>query len=262
MQPILHTFVLAVGGSFNRIVSLSFRPLTVTAVHCMHVEMLELGRKYLTQLFPNATFVGFLAPAVSSHVRKKCGKDQAIKKKHRLAMINIVTGETDGWIQNVSQCYGSALHCCDVYLRQLQAGGATTNQQHVYSVEVVGGDRAKPTRKSQGSRLCIIISRKGHDNKRSTFYQRNMTPKRKGLFAGMEAPADNVFLDGNDIFIQLDVNDNDVSSTKIRAALTKLHTYDNINSKRHILDELVNVHCISAAVASYILENEEDLYEG
>lgn len=49
------TFVLSIGGSFN-------------PIHMSHVRAMEVAKKVLERLFPDATFVGMLATAHQSHV--------------------------------------------------------------------------------------------------------------------------------------------------------------------------------------------------
>jgi hypothetical protein len=223
----------------------------------MHVDILELGKKYLDLLFPDSVFIGFLAPAPGSHVRKKCEKEHTMKKKHRLAMVELVAKETD-WVQPVQQCYGSALHCCEDYLRATE----TISRKGVFVVEVVGGDRAKPARKAQGNRLCITISRKGEDNKLATFLQR--TVSKRGLFAGLPPPDESIHLDGNDMFIVLpgaELEKESVSSSMIREVLAEVHSQDNFHSKQTLLNHLVDRNQLSPLVADYILQNEQDLYE-
>jgi len=153
------TFVLSVGGAFN-------------PVHCSHVEILELAKKNLEALFPGSKFIGLLAVSLGSHVRKKCGKDQAIKNEHRLAMTSLVSKETT-WLLPTTKCYGNAMNCSDEFLVE----NIQQPRKDVFAVEVVGGDKAKPTRRSKGNRVTVMITRKGHKEKLSEFRRR---PAKKG----------------------------------------------------------------------------------
>jgi len=232
------TFVLSIGGSFN-------------PIHCSHIEILEMAKKVLEMFFPSAQFIGFFAVALGSHVRKKCGKNLTIKKEHRLAMANIVSKETT-WICPTSKCYGTVLNCLDEYLKQQPQ----STWKDIFLVEVVGGDKVKPNRKSHGNKITVMISRKGYNEKLMEFRKRP-SKKNGGIFSGMMVPK-NTYLDGNDMFIELEGED--ISSSRVRKVLERMQGATE-NSKKKILEELVEQDLMRPVIATYILEHWHDLYE-
>ena len=126
---------------------------------------MEKAKTSLESLFPDAQFIGFFAVALGSHVRKKCGRDQTMKKEHRFALCNLVSSETS-WMHPTSKCYGTVLSCLDEFYKQQPLA----TQKNIYLVEVVGGDKAKPNRKSQGNKVTVIVSRKGYKEKLTEFW--------------------------------------------------------------------------------------------
>jgi len=211
-----------------------------------------MAKKVLEMFFPSAQFIGFFAVALGSHVRKKCGKNLTIKKEHRLAMANIVSKETT-WICPTSKCYGTVLNCLDEYLKQQPQ----STWKDIFLVEVVGADKAKPARKSQGNKITVMVSRKGHNEKLIEFQKRSS--KKSSIFAG-KVPPTNTYLDGNDMFIEIEKEGEDISSSRIRNFLEKMFEATE-NGKNKILQELVEQGLIRPVIATYILEHWNDLYE-
>lgn len=103
-----------------------------------------------------------------------------------------------------------------------------------------------------------MVSRKGSDEKRQEFLRR--TDKGRGMFDGIALPDDGqVLVSGNSLWIHLDVLE-DVSSTRVRGILAKVHNTKRASKKKAIMDEeLANI--VSPSVAQYILDHESDLYE-
>jgi len=214
---------------------------------------MEIAKKSIETLFPNAKFIGFLAVALGSHVRKKCGKDQTMKKKHRLAMTNLVARETT-WICPTFKVYGAVQNCLEEFLK----AQPQSNWKDIFLVEVVGGDKAKPSRRAQGNTITVIVSRKGHNEKLLEFQKR--PTKKRGVFAGKNPPDKNTFLDGNDMFIDLNEGEDGVSSSRIRKNLVQVSNLTE-NGKKKIFQELVQQDLIKPVVAQYIMEHWDDLYE-
>jgi len=232
------TFVLSIGGSFN-------------PVHCAHIEIMEIAKKKPPNTVPQCPIHWYpCSLPFFSCEKKKCGKNLTIKKEHRINMVNLVAKETM-WICPTKKVYGAVQNCLEEFLRKEEG------KREIYLVEVVGGDKAKPSRKSQGNKVTVIISRKGHHEKFMEFQKRRT--KKCGIFLGKNPPK-NTTLDGNDMFIIIDQENLDISSSKIRKFLEKIPGKTEKGRKR-IFEELVQLKMIKESVAEYMMENWEDLYE-
>jgi nicotinic acid mononucleotide adenylyltransferase len=228
-----HRFVLAIGGSFN-------------PPHKSHVAALERAREVLEAVYPGSVVAGYLAVAHGSHVRSKCGGAGAIKAGHRINMCNAGAAGAD-WIRPVNACYGSAMGCLETLYRGGEAAG-------LIFVEVVGGDRAKPGKHSIGKRACVMIERSGSEEKRALFEAR-LKWNKAGLFCDKTLPP-GVHASGNDLYV-FDKPDK-VSSTRIRQLMKELNGEAR---KRHHLQPLVEEGLLHEAVADYIAEHWDDLFE-
>ncbi len=227
-------FVLALGGSFN-------------PVHVSHVDALERAKAALESIFPGSVVAGHLALAHGSHVRSKCGAQGAMTKGHRLAMCSLAVAGSD-WLKASNQCFASALCCLEtIYGRD----------DSLILVDVVGGDRAKPSRRTTGKRASVLVARAGSEEKKAEFEKRIQTDEksRHGLFHGKPAPP-GVLISGSDLFITEKADR--VSSTRIRQVMCGLF---EARDKRAALDVLVEENVLAPVVADYIAEHWDTLFE-
>jgi hypothetical protein len=173
-------------------------------------------------------------------------------------MCNLLALEND-FIQQTLQCYGSAQHCLDDQLRARKV-----YNQKEYSVVVVGGDRAKPTKNpSAKNSLYVMIRRRSDENKGQHFRQQSKGNK-KGLFDTVTKKLPKVYLNGNAMYVDLEMQEETeqpLSSTAIRAKLDAIHNLNSDKQKSAALEELVSSNQIQASTAAYLLEHETSLYE-
>ena len=122
-------------------------------------------------------------------------------------------------------------------------------------VEVVGGDRAKPSRQSKDG-VCVVMVGRGEDGskeKRAAFVERKKNGTR-GVFWGKTSSMEGVHLDGNDMFIH---KSDDISSTRVRRALEKKDAQQVAEALRVLVKEGVLI----SEVAEYMIANWDNLFE-
>jgi nicotinic acid mononucleotide adenylyltransferase len=222
--------VIVLGGAFN-------------PIHTQHIEIMNIAKKYLETEQNFNIEKGFLAPAPQGYVLQKMKNDLVIDTEHRINICNSAALNSS-WIQETKKCYGSALSCA---LDKI-------NQKDYRSeiVVVVGADRAankkqepKWRKKLKSDYYTVFVGRSGDTDKIRALW-------KSDLKLGNISNPDRYFF--------IDIETQDVSSTKIRFELNRLKMIDTFDEKVKLIQDLINKNYLNSLVGEYILKNEKTLY--